>query len=216
LNKRSAERITHHNVKKILDKKIAHYDKLSAIHKQAFELLGDIQQCDILISGFEKMTTEMTFPVDEINVIGNYIIVKWDKMYFIGPDNIRRFIGDITVVVSLEDGSVEVSSTELHTRDGKLMPHPHMNSGEGGYPCWGNVETDIGMYIKNGQYKELFMLIKSFLSSVNIEDAWGTSYENWPPLEEDNTSDDKESEDTDEHNTPGTESDNTNKESINE
>lgn len=63
--------------------------------------------------------------------------------------------------------------------------HPHVDNG--GYPCLGNIETQMHQYLVERQYYAAFITALGYLQTANVEDVAGRSITRWDKCTADGT-----------------------------
>jgi hypothetical protein len=112
--------------------------------------------------------------VIDVRVDRGTIVVFTDTLYCVDPRTSRKHeIGAFRITIRM-DGAVTWNNEtrKIHGYDA-----PHV---DGGKACLGNVSEVLPQLAGNYEYAALVMVAIQFIESVNVDDPWGETINQWP------------------------------------
>lgn len=148
--------------------------ELATIKSSATATLPEEQQLQSLIQRGE---------LEGFRVKGGVIMVKTPELSIYYKDLIHK-IGKFVICINgfisggFKTELFNISNPQTTPRvDHRIQDHPHVR---GGTACWGNLSGMLNQALEDQDLITMIALYKSYLSTVNADDAYGRSIVHWP------------------------------------
>lgn len=136
--------------------------------------LREILEREIALIQNHKKVQKIEFTSEGLNIYTDDLIMyepHANTHYFLGSMRISFRLGQYQEIRFFnQTGTVDGFFEGAH--------HPHVDNS--GYPCLGNVESQIHQYLTERQYYAAFITALGYLQTANVEDVAGRSITRWP------------------------------------
>lgn len=135
--------------------------------------LRETLEKEITLIQNHKKVERIEFTADGMNIFTSDLIMyepHANTHYFLGSMKVEFKLGNRQEVRFFnQTGTVDAFFSGAH--------HPHVDGS--GYPCLGNIESQMHQYLVERQYYAAFITALGYLQTANVEDVAGRSITRW-------------------------------------